>query len=219
MKILICGDSYAVEDPAYPGLHWSEKILSTSADYEIINLAYGGCSNALIALQLMIGLRYQPDFIIFSFTNEGRYEFDNNTSVLPENLDKWELKSYIKDRYTTTSSYSMTDEQQTAYKIWIAESSQNLEQLKSYFYICFCLMTARSQNIKFCYSLGGFEYQKDYTAFLNQNFVKNLFSDFADHEVSTNLWYYGQKSEPCFHVDNEDALTLFANECMEKING
>jgi len=67
MKILICGDSYCVPDPEYANLHWSEKILSSSQQTEIINLAYGGCSNALIALQLMQGLRFNPDFIIFFF--------------------------------------------------------------------------------------------------------------------------------------------------------
>ena len=30
MRILVCGDSYSVTDPDFPGLHWSEKILNFS---------------------------------------------------------------------------------------------------------------------------------------------------------------------------------------------
>jgi len=46
MRILVCGDSFSITDPDYPGLHWTEKILNFSPDFEIANLSYGGCSNA-----------------------------------------------------------------------------------------------------------------------------------------------------------------------------
>ena len=78
MKILICGDSFCVTDPKFPKLHWSEKLLELSSDIEVYNLSMGGASNALITMQLMQGLKLKPDFIILSFTNEHRYEKDNN---------------------------------------------------------------------------------------------------------------------------------------------
>ena len=67
MRILVCGDSFAITDPNFPGLHWTDKILDHSADFEVCNLAAGGASNAMIALQLMQGLQLRPDFVIFSF--------------------------------------------------------------------------------------------------------------------------------------------------------
>ena len=86
IKVLICGDSYCVTDPDFPGLHWSEKILNFSPDFEIANLAYGGCSNAMIALQLSQGLTLTPDFVILCFTNESRYELDKDVNALPKDL-------------------------------------------------------------------------------------------------------------------------------------
>jgi len=220
MKILICGDSYCLPDPEYPRLHWSEKILSSSSDYEIINLAYGGCSNALISLQVLHGLRFNPDFVVFSFTDDKRYEFDLDISALPKSFDPGEIASFIKRRFTTNRhDGSMTASQKDFYKLWLTESSDSLEKLKNYFYICFCLLTVKSRNIRFCYSLGGFEFLQDYTSFLKQNHVQNLLEEFSNQELSTNLWYHGRKSRPWFHVDNDDALTLFANECMERFHG
>jgi hypothetical protein len=60
MKVLICGDSYCTNDTDYPGLHWTEKMLAQSAQLEICNLAHGGCSNAMILLQLLQGIKIQP---------------------------------------------------------------------------------------------------------------------------------------------------------------
>jgi hypothetical protein len=217
MKILICGDSYCVTDPAFPGLHWSEKILSNSQNYEVCNLAYGGCSNALIAMQLLQGLRLKPDFVVLSFTNEGRYELDKNSDALPMDLSAAELSAYLKERYTT-NRYSIDKSKLDIINQYknIA-SSDNLEKLKNYFYICFCLMTLQSQKINFCFSLGGFEYKQDYTALLNSNFVKNLVSDFKEFELQTNLWYHGNLHSPFFHVKDARVQQLFANECISRL--
>jgi len=82
----------------------------------------------------------------------------------------------------------------------------------------FCLQTLKSRGINFCFSLGGFEYQQDYTALLRSNFLENTVFDYTAHELSLNLWYHGQKSSPHFHVDNEEVHTLFANECLAHLN-
>jgi hypothetical protein len=217
MKILICGDSYCVTDPSFPDLHWSEKILSHSSDYEVCNLAFGGCSNALIAMQLMQGLQLNPDFVILSFTNEGRYELDKDETALPTDLSSAELSDYIQQRYTT-NHYQIDENKLNIINRYKAiASSENFEKLKNYFYICFCLMTLQSKKIDFCFSLGGFEYKQDYTAFLNSNFVENLLRDFAEFELHTNLWYHGNASVPFFHDSDEKVQSLFANECISKL--
>lgn len=217
MRILICGDSYCVTDPNFPDLHWSEKILNHSSDYEVCNLAYGGCSNALIAMQLLQGLQLNPDFIILSFTNEGRYEVDNDETAMPTDMSSTELSSYLKQRYIT-NAYNIDKTKLDIINQYKAmASSENFEKLKNYFYICFCLMTLKTRNVKFCYSLGGFEYKQDYTAFLNSNFVENLVREFAEFELHTNLWYHGNSPVPFFHVSDEKVQSLFANECISKL--
>jgi hypothetical protein len=218
IKILICGDSYSVTDPDYSGLHWSEKILNHSVDYEILNLAYGGCSNAMISLQLLQGLKLNPDFVIFSFTSPGRYELDKNVSALPSNLTAEELTSYQKQRYTT-NNYPMDKEIKNIIDGYrLTASSENFENLKDYFYISLCLTTVKLKNIPFCFSLGGFEYKRDYSNFINSNFVENIINDYVKNQLATNLWYHGQKPKPYFHVDSDEVHTLFANECISYID-
>ena len=205
-KILICGDSYCVTDPKFPGLHWSEKLLNQSDNIEIYNMAYGGCSNALISLQLLQGLKFNPDLVVMSFTNEHRYESDANVNAIPYELTALSVSSYIKERYKTNPASNML------------ELSENFEKIKSYFYIMFCLLTLKEKGIDFCFSLGGFEYQQDYTKLLRSNFLENTISNYSAHELSLNLWYHGKKTSPYFHVDSEEIHTLFANECFSRLD-
>jgi hypothetical protein len=214
MRILICGDSYSVADPNFPGLHWSEKILDFSADFEVCNLAYGGCSNAMIILQLLQGLNLNPDFVIVSFTNEHRYELDKNIKALPRDLTVQSLAEYQKNRYTTNMYVKDTEIDR-----WMAgKCSDNFEKLKNYFYIAFCMQTLKQHSIPFAFSLGGFEYKQDYSALINSNYVYNFIKDYTDHELKTNLWYHGTAAVPCFHVADDKVQTLYANECIDRIN-
>jgi hypothetical protein len=102
---------------------------------------------------------------------------------------------------------------------WMSgKCSDNLEKVKNYFYICFCLQTLKQKNIPFAFSLGGFEFQQDYTTIINTNYLYNFIKDYIDREIKTNLWYHtNNKSRPHFHVDNEHVQRLFANECIDFI--
>jgi hypothetical protein len=174
LRILVCGDSYCITDPDYSELHWTEKMLAQSADIEICNLAYGGCSNAMITLQLLQGLNLNPDFVILSFTNENRYELDKNVNALPTDLTVEGLAHYQKTRYTTNMYVK-----DTGIEKWMAgKCSDNFEKLKNYFYISFCLQTLHQQGIPFAFSLGGFEYKNDYSTLINANYVYNFIKDF-----------------------------------------
>lgn len=216
-KILICGDSYSVTDPDYPGLHWSEKILNFSPRIRIFNLAYGGCSNAMIVLQLLQGLNLDPDFVILSFTSDGRYELDKDIRALPTDLSDQGLANYQKARYTTNMYEQNQDQNQLIKKWMFGVGSENFEKLKNYFYISFCLSILHEKNIPFVFSLGGFEHKQDYTALINSNYLYNCISDHANHELKTNLWFYEHKSKPWFHVDDDRVQSLFANECLSRI--
>lgn len=219
MKILICGDSYAVTDPEYTGLHWSEKILDFSPEFEVINLAYGGSSNALIALQLSQGLRYNPEFAILTFTSNGRYEFDKDINAMPQTTGPAEIADYFKRRYTTNTYAHDLEKNRASIEYLASVASDNIEKLKNYFYIMYCLTTLQTQGVSFCYSLGGFAYKQDYNMFLNRNFVNNQLADFQSQELLVNLWEHGHKPSPAFHVDDPAVHTLFANNCIEHIQG
>lgn len=182
-------------------------------DFEVMNLAYGGCSNAMIALQLMQGLNLNPNFVILSFTNENRYELDKDVNALPRDLSVQELANYQKNRYTTNMYIKDQDIDR-----WMAgKCSENFEKVKNYFYIGFCLHTLRINNIPFAFSLGGFEYQQDYSALIRANYMYNSIDDYKKQELKTNLWYHGNKAKPYFHVDSDEVQTLFANECVSHI--
>ena len=210
VKILICGDSYCVTDPDFAGLHWSEKLLDFCAEIEVMNFAHGGCSNAMIALQLFQGLRFNPGFVVLSFTNEHRYELDRDRDALPKDLSAAEIANYLKTRYTT----NMYMKDKTIERWMSGRCSDNLEKVKNYFYICTCLQTLARQQVPFAFSLGGFEYQQDYSAMINSNYIHNVIQDYTSCELKTNLWFHGQKTKPWFHVDDERVQTLFANECL-----
>lgn len=218
MKILVCGDSFCVNDTRFPGLHWTEKLLNLSGDIEIINLAYGGCSNALIALQLMQGLQFAPDFVVISFTSHSRYEYDKNVDACPIEFTGQELAHYIKQRYTTNKYTDNPSANILTDKWMLGAASENFEKLKNYFYIDYCLTTLESKNVRFCYSLGGFEYQQDYTQLVNSNFLPNKFPEYTRFELPTNLWYHDSKDKngPYFHVSKDDIQTFFANECYRR---
>jgi hypothetical protein len=218
MKILVCGDSFCVTDPRFCGLHWSEKLLNLSEDIILYNLAFGGASNALILLQLLQGLKLNPDFVVLSFTNHGRYEYDKNIDACPFDLTANDIAAYIKNRYTT-NMYKTNSAANAVIDKWILEgSSENFEKLKNYFYISHCLTLLTQQNINFCFSLGGFSYKQDHTELINSNYLTNTLTQFAEHELATNLWYHiltYTKNEPCFHVDKDEIQMLFANECFQ----
>ena len=216
VHILICGDSFCVTDPDFPGLHWSEKILNYSPNFKISNLAYGGSSNALISLQMMQGMKLNPDFVIFSFTNPLRYEFDNDPAVLPRSFSDLDIADYIKRRYTTTC-YSENKEKIKTTDHWLASAASiNMEMIKNYMYLLLCLTTCATNKIPFCYSTGGF--LDNIGQLTNSNYIKNFTNDYQEQALMTNLWNHQiTNTRPYFHISDDAVQSLFANECIDHI--
>jgi hypothetical protein len=216
--ILICGDSFCVTDPDFQGLHWSEKLLNYSSKFKVYNLAHGGCSNALISLQLLHGLRLNPDFVIFSFTDVGRYEFDSDINALPNDMTDLEITSYMKKRFTTNSYEKNVEKIKITDRWLVTAASENMEIIKNYMYLLNCMMTCNKQGIPFCYSIGGFMFGQGIQSFMNSNYIKNFLNEYHDQELMTNLWNYSTtKTKPWFHVEDDAVQTLFANECIDHI--
>lgn len=219
-KILICGDSYAITDPDFPGLHWTEKMLDKAADIEVWNFAYGGASNGLICLQLLQGLEFDPDFVIMIFTDHTRYEVDRDTEHMPYQLDQQALIEHMKQRYTTNMYTNLGEKNDIINNFLQNAVSDEFAKLKNYFLISFCLQTLEQRGIPFCYSLGGFEhFQQNYKHNIRTHFHKDLFDQYTSKEIPINLCYGGpQVKRPYFHVTNPAVHELFANFCMEQIN-
>ena len=210
-KILICGDSFCVTDDRFPMLHWSEKLLNMAPDIQVWNMASAGASNALIAMQLLQGIKLCPDFVVLSFTGEHRYETDRDLDAVPYDLKPESISAYLKNRYRHLIN---PDLQGTL--------STNFEKIKTYFFIMLCLQTLVMRKIHFCFSLGGFEYQQDYASLLRVNLLRNDIVDYAHNQLATNLWEHmvsnpTDPAEPKFHVRKEQIHTLFANECMSRL--
>jgi hypothetical protein len=218
--VLICGDSFGVTDSDYPDLHFSEKISkSTPAVFELYNLSHGGDSNALIALQLMQGLQFNPNFVILLFTTPHRHEIDNDIDAhCSTEVNLPALNAFRHDRYTTSCYVDSGSNQDKLIKTWNSEIiSDDFEILKNYFLINYCLQLLEKTNIPFCYSIGGMA-NTNYLSIINKNFIKNYFNEYADKSLKINLWNHNSnKSRPYFHVDNNNVQSAFANECIHHL--
>ena len=206
--VLVCSDSFGLTDPAHP-FHWCDQLQQASPGIEIWNSSQGGASNALITLQLMQGLTMNPDFVVLCFTNEHRLETDGNLFAKPQTSEPEDMISYLKSRYRPN-----------VYAPPYHSLSDNLEKIKSYFYILLCLTTLTQKQIPFCFSLGGFEYQQDVETLLAANYLKNQLTEFKANELRLNLWNH-MADDPAsliFHVDNAKIHTVFANECLTHLN-
>ena len=216
-NILICGDSFAITDSRYPGLHWSEKIKAQG--YHISNLSVGGSTNSQIRMQVHQGLSLSPDFVVILFTAPGRAEFDKNINVvIPDVLNEATIRNYNRERYTT-SCYQ--DHQKN--KLWneylYRAASQDFEMIKEYFVMLGTLQYLESKRIPFCWSEGGFSCVTEIGDILHKNIIADDLDEYRHCRIGLNLWNHAQQGEeiPWFHVPDEKILENFSSECLQHI--
>ena len=215
-KVLICGDSFCVTDPSFPNLHWSEKLLNNHADIEIINLAIGGSSNSMIAMQLLHGLQFKPDFVIISFTCSFRFEIEVDSTRVPFDINKPEcILEYLSSRYKNANVGEQIMRPVTNFLDTVGD---NTEMFRNYLHASFCLDTLNTRNIDFCYSIGGLQVIDDIQNFLKKQFLADNLYRYQQNELSVNLWNHNDgPTAPYFHVGDDAVHNLFANECESKI--
>ena len=211
-KVLICGDSYSQDDPAYPGLHFSQKIANSFpvVDWKICNLGIPGASNRLIAEQLSQGMMYNPDFVILLFTTSYRNEssVDNPPLKAPRSLNPEDIQHWNKTRYdcggtgfVRTSKGKMLD------------SIDPVTDIQNIINAAYCLEFLKRKNIPYCWMEGPLT-KVDYAG----NYMTDPFSDHMDTRIPLNLWDYNNTDFPgSFHVDNEEIQESFANMCLNHI--
>jgi hypothetical protein len=152
-KVLICGDSFAQDDPRYPGLHFSQKIANSFPiiDWKICNLASGGSSNRALAQQLLQGMMYNPDFVILLFTSSNRIETERNSgeparSLNPEDIVNWNRKHYNLN--TNSMLYVRSENGDSVV-------DQAVMDIQNIITAGFCLEYLKNKNIGYCWMDGG----------------------------------------------------------------
>jgi hypothetical protein len=179
-RLLICGDSFAVADPNYPGLHFTEKLKLVRPEVEVLNLAMGGASNSLIELQIKQGIKFNPTHVVVTFTDPGRLEylikysiFFTRTRDFNALVHHWpgqgtDIGDCTRRRLQNMATYitsvhlpSGTDDY--CKKLLISEmtepnhviGSRDFIILKNYFTVVGVLAYLQRMRLPFCFSLGG----------------------------------------------------------------
>lgn len=212
-NLLVCGDSFMITDPGYPGLHWSEKL---GPNVNVSNFAMGGSTNGMIATQVRQGLNFNFDAVVIGFTSSGRVAIDKDKL---QNITKAEINDIINDngaRWTTdcyedSISYnqrlSLTDVKNFA--------SMDMIKLSEYYIILSTLYLLTNKNIPFIFSMGGISITDK---LLDWYSVPNELEKFNDFQLTMNLWDYPlHKRSPYFHVDDEKTQTNFATTVLSML--
>jgi hypothetical protein len=200
--IVVCGDSFNVDDIDYPNIHWTTKL----NNFKLTNLSIPGASNLVIRLQLDKAIELEPDLIVVSFTSSMRtivkYNKQINSNLLdriyhaPHNKNEFDLISFP---YAGAELYNvLTANQLSILKDYVSEFVDlDLLRSENYFIIKDALETLVQSKIKFNFSLGGFDHQS-FTTQTNFNFSK-----FIQHQCPINLWDHcsaKKQLRPWYHV-------------------
>jgi len=237
-RILICGDSFGVMDPAFPGLHFSEKLHNA----EIINLSRGGASNAMVNVQMYQGLQHRPTHVIMLFTAQWRAEYNiylsgltnaelkhcvpgtKNSTWGVEDMKAFNENTYITSPYLRVRGVKhITDAYEGHLKYYFVD----YDSIKTYFLIQGMFDRLTLLDIPFCFSFGGFE--QDYVDCRDRifptNYLTNTMETYINRAVKLNLWDHADQSNkpgkavPVHHVIDDAVQAEFARQCQEILYG
>lgn len=215
--IVVCGDSFYFDDPSFPDIHWTSKISN------VTNLSVPGASNFVIRLQIDKAIELKPEFIAVSFTSSLRdllkFKDGKDTNDLLERIrlpDSTKNSDLVSVPYAGAHYYDVfNDTQLDILKSYVTEFVDlDVVRQKNYYYIKDGLETLYQSNIKFSYSLGGFDHKTFDPS------TKFNFSKFENYETPINLWDYCNKEKhlrPWFHVldlDVHNKLAEYFKKCL-----
>ena len=201
-SIVVCGDSFNVDDPEYPNIHWSSKFT------HLTNLSIPGASNLVIRMQIDKAIKLNPDLIVVSFTSSMRTVIKYNKQIKSDVLDRVYSPSGTSNKndfdlisfpYVGAELYGvLSHDQLTILKNYVVEFIDlDLLRLENYYIIKDALETLMQSDIKFSFSLGGFDHQ----SFTNDTPFD--FSKFNQFQCPINLWDHSDRKKqlrPWFHV-------------------
>lgn len=209
-KVLICGDSFAQDDPNYPGLHFSQKIANSFPiiDWKLYNLATSGSSNRAIAQQMLQGMMYDPDFVILLFTGSNRIETERNSSEPARSLNPEDIVNWNRLRYTLNTESMLHVRSENGNSV----VDQEVVDMQNIITAGFCLEYLKNRNIDYCWMSGGlanFDHSKTYTV--------NPLLEHENKKIPLNLWKHSTGADPTFHVKDDSIQESFANMCLNHI--
>ena len=213
-KVLICGDSFAQDDPRWPGLHFSQKIANSFPiiDWKVYNLASGGSSNRAIAQQMLQGMMYEPDFVILLFTGSNRIETEKNTSEPARSLNPEDIVNWNRKRYNLNTESMLYVRSENGDSI----VDQEVIDMQNIITAGFCLEYLKNKNIGYCWMDGGLASIDN--KIYERNYIVNPLLNHKLKQIPLNLWLHSNtKYDPNFHVDNEEIQESFANMCLNYI--
>ena len=214
-KVLICGDSFAQDDPAYPGLHFSQKIANSFPiiDWKVYNLATGGSSNRAIAQQLLQGMMYEPDFVILLFTSSNRIETEKDNSTTTRSLNPEDIVNWNRKRYNINPQSMLYVRSENGDSI----VDQEVMDIQTIITAGFCLEYLKNKNIGYCWMDGGLSSIDN--KIYEENYIVNPLLEHKSKQLPLNLWPHASNdaNQPSFHVDNEEIQESVANMCLNHI--
>ena len=212
-KVLICGDSFAQDDPRYPGLHFSQKIANSFpiVDWKLYNLASNGSSNRAIAQQMLQGMMYNPDFVILLFTGSNRIETERNSGDPARSLNPEDIVNWNRKRYTLNTESMLHVRSENGDSV----VDQEVVDMQNIITAGFCLEYLKNRNIGYCWMDGGL--RSISKTIYEKNYIANPLLDHKLTQIPLNLWTHSNGPEPSFHVDSEEIQESFANMCLNHI--
>jgi hypothetical protein len=189
MRILLCGDSYYDFDERFPGLHWADQL----NQHEVYRIARGGASNFSIYHQVQHAKFFNPDLVLISFTSIARIEYSKqpfdhfDLGLPPEYIDKqWLYRNTMYKNIEHANPGYNTQQ----YINWMPYYIEEFESIKNGIYIKQSLDHLTKENIKFYYTLGGYNGSFDLGAH-------------AQFDILPNSWDHSEKlSNPYFHIQD-----------------
>lgn len=201
-KLLVVGDSFMKADKRHPGTHWTEL----ADEFEIVNYAFHGLTNALIFQRLLEGLQHNPDLVLIWFTESKRIEFENKKAD--------HLPKFISDCH----EHYLTDDQLLLMKQYFVSTPINLLNTKSALYILGALSFLQASNIKFMFSYGMFyESLPSIDAHIQQQLETFSSHHFKEIEMRPNpnlpFKYEKYLMDPAYHTSYEHQVWLNTTIC------
>lgn len=210
---MICGDSFADDDPNYPGLHFSQKIANSFPiiNWKLYNLASGGSSNRAIAQQMLQGMMYEPDFVILLFTGSNRIETERNSGDPARSLNPEDIVNWNRKRYTLNTESMLHVRSENGDSV----VDQEVVDMQNIITAGFCLEYLKNRNIGYCWMDGGLASIDN--KIHERNYIVNPLLEHENKKIPLNLWKHSIGNDPIFHVKDDSIQESFANMCLNHI--
>ncbi len=193
-KLLVVGDSYMAPDPRHPNTHWTELV----DNFEVVNFAWPGLTNALIFRRLIEGMNCKPDIVLIWFTESKRIEFENKTAA------------HLLDYVTDCNEEALTKDQLMLLKHYFINTPEKLMDLTNSLTILGALSFLKHINANFLFSYGMFEERIAYV----EPYIKQSLLMFNEHHFK-EIFNRGTgfTNDPSYHTDYDQQIWLKNTIC------